>query len=45
MEKPTENDLEETVIMGAPAPQKKKPAPKDEDELAETVILKPDKKK
>lgn len=45
LEKSTEKDLEETVIMGGPVPQKKKPAPKDEDKLAETVILKTDKKK
>jgi hypothetical protein len=49
-EKPAEKDLEETLIMGAPAqgapaPAQKKSAQTDEDELAQTVILKPEKKK
>jgi hypothetical protein len=49
LKRPAENELDETLIMGAPAKVKqaaapKKPVAKNEDELEETVILKPEKK-
>ena len=49
LKKPAEKELDETLIMGAPAKvaqaaAPKKPVAKDEDELEETVILKPEKK-
>jgi hypothetical protein len=49
LKEPAEKELDETLIMGAPvrgapAAAQKKPVRQDNDEMAQTVIMKPEKK-